>query len=77
MSTISSDQKDQVDLLVGFEYAGLHPTRVKAMDHLLIMENRFGKCLGGTHPTIRETTKMITAAAMIHHVSTYKIDDFL
>ena len=47
---------------------------------MLILENRFGlsRCLGGTHPSIREgIERMVTAAAMIHHVSTCTIEDFL
>ena len=70
--------RGQVDLLIGYEYAGYHPTRLKAVDHLVVLENRFGKCLGGTHPAIKERTKrVITAAAMIHHVSTCRLDEFL
>ncbi|XP_038055192.1 uncharacterized protein LOC119727399 [Patiria miniata] len=70
--------RGQVDLLIGFEYAGYHPTRLKAVDHLLVLENRFGKCLGGTHPAITEKTRrVIASAAMIHHVSACSLEEFI
>ena len=70
--------RGQVDLLIGFEYAGYHPIRLQAVDHLLVLENRFGRCLGGTHPAIKERTRRILAAtAMIHHVATCSLEDFM
>ena len=70
--------RGQVDLLIGFEYAGYHPIRLQAVDHLLVLENRFGRCLGGTHPAITERTRRILAAtAMIHYVSTCSLDQFM
>ncbi|XP_071944795.1 uncharacterized protein [Antedon mediterranea] len=68
----------QVDLLVGYEYAGYHPIRMEAAEHLLLLENRFGKCLGGSHPTLKEnTTTLVKTAALIHHVTTCSLDSFI
>ena len=37
----------EIDVLVGFEYAGHHPVRGQSVGHLLLLGNRFGKFLGG------------------------------
>ena len=36
-----------VDMLIGFEYAGYHPVREQSVNHLLLLKNIFGKCIGG------------------------------
>lgn len=36
-----------VNILIGYSYAAWHPVPVKCYDHLLIMSNRFGKCVAG------------------------------
>ena len=48
----------EVDLLIGLHYAAYHPDRIKADGHLILYENRFGKTVGGSHPTIHESTKL-------------------
>ena len=67
----------QVDVLIGYEYAGYHPVKEQAVAHLLLLTNRFGKCLGGSHPDLNETTKrMVKNAVLIHHVAGIKVEDF-
>ena len=36
----------EVELLIGFEYAAYHPRYCQNGGHLVLMENRFGKCIG-------------------------------
>lgn len=43
----------EVDVLIGFEYAGFHPQTEQSSEHLLLLKNRFGKCIGGTYPQIK------------------------
>ena len=38
-----------IDVLIGYEYAGFHPEREQTSEHLLLLKNRFGRCIGGTH----------------------------
>ena len=38
-----------VDVLIGYGYAGYHPQPEQKSDHLLLLRNRFGRCLAGTH----------------------------
>ena len=45
-----------VDLLIGFNYASLHPTREMSVGNLILLSNAFGKCLGGIHELFRERT---------------------
>ena len=41
----------EIDVLVGFEYAGYHPSKKESIEHLLLLENRFGKCLRSAKST--------------------------
>ena len=48
-------------MLIGFEYAGYHPVQRQSVDHLVLLENRFGKCIGRKPAASDETTqKLIT-----------------
>lgn len=71
---VSSEQIDRpsgnVDLLIGFNYAGLHPTREQAVGNLILLANVFGKCLAGTHPSLREKTINHVQNAIICHATT-------
>ena len=66
-----------VDVLVGYEYAGFHPQPEQRSDHLLLLGNRFGKCIGGSHKLISESRISPNCKdACVHYVSAIKIDDF-
>ena len=67
---------DVIDVLIGFEYAGYHPMKKECNDHLLLLENRFGKCLGGSHPLLLETTRKLVKHAVLHHAKISEIDQF-
>ena len=60
--------KGEIDALIGFNYASLHPTMVQSSDNLILMENRFGKCLAGSHYKIKETRKLVANYVEIYHV---------
>ena len=67
----------EVDMLIGFEYAGFHPEKVQAVNHLLLLRNMFGKCLGGSHQCIQESTQKIVKNAVVCFVmNKHKIEDF-
>ena len=42
-----------VDVLIGYEYAAYHPEREQNVGHLILLKNRFGRCVGGTHPLLK------------------------
>ena len=65
----------EIEMLVGYEYAGFHPEKIKSKAHLLLLQNKFGKCLGGAHQFTDEKTKMIVQNVQISHASV-SIDDF-
>ena len=46
-----------VDLLIGFSCAAYHPVKIEGVGHLLLMKNRFGHIIAGTHPRLQETTR--------------------
>ena len=50
--------EEQVDLLLGGDYFGLHPKHEVASDgkHLSVMQGDLGVCLQGFHPLLREST---------------------
>ncbi|KAJ8019238.1 hypothetical protein HOLleu_42307 [Holothuria leucospilota] len=64
----------EVDLLVGFEYAGYHPVKAQACGHLVLLENQFGRCIGGSHPSLELEQTM---GLHIHHIRITKFDEFL
>ena len=66
----------EIDVLIGFEYAGFHPLRKKSNGHLLLMENRFGKCIGGSHPLICEKTQKVVKHVVVHHAKNSEIQKF-
>ena len=42
----------EVDLLIGYDYAGWHPIPENTNGHLIILSNMFGKCVGGRYPSV-------------------------
>ena len=78
-----SRPQGEVEVLIGMDYAGFHPVRIQSVDHLLIMQNRFGVCLGGSHPELREYTDRLSPcgpeyAVMLLTASTHmvNVDEF-
>lgn len=43
-----------IDLLIGFQYAAFHPVCIESNEHLLLMQNRFGILIAGSHPSIKK-----------------------
>ena len=66
----------EIDVLIGFVYAGYHPVREQSSGNLLEMCNRFGKCLGGFHRSLNEGTRKLVQHVTIHHIRQIKVDDF-
>ena len=67
----------EVDVLIGFEYAGFHPQTEQSSEHLLLLKNRFGKCIGGTHPQIKRTNERheLNSVQVLHSTSS-TVEDF-
>lgn len=68
-------EEGEIDCLIGYEYAAFHPVRKQAVGHLLLLKNRFGVIIGGTHPTLKERTKKVLQHAIIHHAMV-RVEDF-
>lgn len=66
----------QIDVLIGYEYAGYHPVREQSSEHLLLLRNQFGRCLGGSHTKLTENTLKLIQHATVHHVAKVNIEDF-
>ena len=63
-------------MLIGYEYAVNHPTMIEASGNLVLPGNKFGKCLGGCHPLLKERTKK--SIHLVNHLpSGTTIQDFL
>ena len=65
----------EIIVLIGFEYAGFHPVREQFSGHLLLLSNRFDKCLGGSRPNLCEGTQHIVKHIIIHHFRRVIIQD--
>jgi len=58
----------EIGLLIGFSYAAYHPVKIEEVGHLLLMKNRFGIIVAGTHPEIQETTRTLVKHAIVLHL---------
>ena len=65
----------EIEMLIGMDYAGFHPEKEQACEHLVLMKNKFGRCLSGTHSSTTEKTQMIVQNVQVFH-AVVKIDDF-
>ena len=66
----------EVDMLIGYEYAGFHPERVQSKQHLLLLKNKFGQCLGGAHELLDEKTRMLIQNVQVS-LAIGTIEDFI
>ena len=64
----------EIDMLIGFEYAGFHPEREKSKGHLVLMKNKFGRCLSGAHSLLEEKTQMLVQK--VKKINNVRIEDF-
>ena len=65
----------KVDLLFGFDCAAYHPVSVECVGHLLLMKNRFGYIIAGSHPSVNETAQKLVKHAVVLYLET-QIDQF-
>lgn len=65
----------EIDVLIGFNYASLHPVKQKSFGNLLLMKNRFGHCLAGSHDLSGESKSMMIHKVVLHAVT--KEENFL
>ena len=66
-SEINRPINGEIELLLGVRYAGFHPVRISSKDHLLLLRNRFGTAIEGTHPKIKETTEISSKCMQLRH----------
>ena len=74
-SKLDRPNNGNIDCLIGFQYAAFHPVRKQAIGHLLLLENKFGYVIGGSHPKIKEETRKLVKRVKLHFVSA-RIEDF-
>ena len=58
-----------IDMLMGFQYAAYHPVCIDSVEHLLLMKNRFGVIVAGSHPTLKERTRKLVQHAVVLHAT--------
>ena len=66
----------EIDVLVGFNYATLHPVKEKCVRNLLLMKNRFGRCIAGSCISINKKENILVHDAVVNH-TIIKENDFL
>ena len=54
-SAISRPENGEVDVLIGYDYAGYHPVRIQASGHLMVLTNRFGSIIAGNKRKIKHS----------------------
>ena len=65
-----------IDILVGYQYAAYHPVPLESVGHLLLMKNKFGVIVAGSHPDVEENTKQLVQHVIVLHSNGIKADDF-
>ena len=66
-----------VDVSIGYEYAAFHPEKEQNNGHLVLLKNRFGRCVGGTHPLLKETCMTHNLGnARVNFVGKVNVEDF-
>ena len=65
-----------VDVLIGYEYASYHPQNEESSGHLVLLRSCFGRCIGGTHPTIREQSTSHQLHQIKVNTAIARIEDF-
>ena len=68
-SEIQRSVNGQIDVLIGQQYAALHPTRWKSRGHLLLMKNDFGLVVTGCDPDI-STSSNISPSCLKARIAT-------
>ena len=68
-SDISRANGEDIDLLVEMHNAAYHPVKIEEHGHLLLMKNLFGSLIAGSHPSIKEQTKLIVKHAIVLHAA--------
>ena len=66
---VDRPKEGEVDCLIGYEYAAFHSNRIQAIGHLLLLHDRFGTIIGGTHPKLEEKTRKIVQHVVVHHAN--------
>ena len=69
----------EIDVLIGYQYATYHPQREDNNGRLLLLKNRFGKCIGGSHPLINDKTRQYAKLedARVYHANAVSITNFM
>ena len=67
----------EIEILVGFQYAAYHPTRIDNSGHLLLLENRFGYAIAGEYCTSshinKKYVKYATVLHSMHDINTFNL----
>ena len=72
---VDRPESGTLDLLIGFSYAAYHPVKLEAVGHLLLMKNRFGSIIAGSHSSFQEKTKKLVKHAIVLHADA-TVEDF-
>lgn len=59
----------EIDVLIGFNYALLHPRVSQSSNNLMLLENRFGKCIGGSHQTTDESCEVLVDGVEVFYIA--------
>ena len=56
-SRMKCPEASTIDILIGFDHAGYHPQRIESIQHLVLLENRFGYTIAGSHETLKQNSE--------------------
>ena len=66
-SQLNRPNYGEIDVLLGLQQFGFHPVKIDNRGHLLLMENRFGLTIAGSHPNVDQTTTIRESCSMVKH----------
>ena len=58
-----------VDVLIGYNYADLHPKPEQKCEHLLLLNNKFGRCIGGSLQSVSDDIQVSQVSHACYSVS--------
>ena len=66
-----------INVLIGFNYALLHPCLMQTEGILVLIGNRFGGCLAGSHHKVKESLEVVGDNMEVYFVTNSNDDAFL
>ena len=73
---IHRPKSGEIDCLIGYNYADFHPVKERANQHLVLLRNRFGYLIAGSHNSLKEHTEQVLMRGSVNKVRGVSVESF-